>query len=58
MSKTYTAEFKCETAQLVLDQNYTYLEAAKAMNVSLSAIRRWVKTLLLEREGNLRLGCH
>ncbi len=51
MSKTYTAEFKCETAQLVLDQNYTYLEAAKAMNVSLSAIRRWVKTLLLEREG-------
>ncbi|WP_440864564.1 hypothetical protein [Symbiopectobacterium purcellii] len=37
MSKIITAEFKCETAKLVLDQNYTYQEAAKAMNVSLSA---------------------
>lgn len=51
MSKIYTAEFKCETAKLVLEQNYTHQEAAKAMNVSLSAIRRWVKTLRLEREG-------
>ncbi|WGL99863.1 transposase (plasmid) [Arsenophonus sp. aPb] len=49
MSKIYTAEFKGETAQLVLEQNYTHQEAAKAMNVSLSAIRQWVKTLRLER---------
>ncbi len=27
MSKIITAEFKCETAKLVLDQNYTYQEA-------------------------------
>ncbi|WP_440867035.1 hypothetical protein [Symbiopectobacterium purcellii] len=31
MSKIITAEFKCETAKLVLDQNYTYQEAAKAI---------------------------
>lgn len=56
MSKKMTAEFKCETAKLVLDQNYTYLEAAKAMNVSLSAISRWVRALRLEREGKTASG--
>ncbi|WP_201477034.1 transposase, partial [Escherichia coli] len=35
MSKAFTAEFKVEAAKLVLDQNYTHGEAAKAMNVSL-----------------------
>lgn len=45
MSKIFTAEFKLETAKRVLDQNYTYSEAAKAMNVSPSAISRWVKSL-------------
>lgn len=56
MSKAFTAEFKLETARLVLDQNYTHTEAAKAMNVSLSAIRRWVKTLRLERQGKTSPG--
>ena len=37
MSKAFTAEFKVEAAKLVLDQNYTHGDAAKAMNVSLSA---------------------
>ncbi|EEM1159096.1 transposase [Salmonella enterica] len=52
MSKAFTAEFKVEAAKLVLDQNYTHGEAAKAMNVSLSAINRWVKSLRMERQGN------
>lgn len=43
MSKVFTAEFKPEAAKLVLDQHYTHGQAAKAMNVSLSAINRWVK---------------
>ena len=43
MSKAFTAEFKLEAAKLVPDQNYTYSEAAKAMNISLSAINCWVK---------------
>ena len=33
MSKAFTAEFKLEAAKLVLDQNYTHTEAAKAWNV-------------------------
>ena len=28
MRKAFTAEFKLETAKLVLDQNYTYRESA------------------------------
>lgn len=51
MSKAFTAEFKLEAAKLVLDQHYTHGEAAKAMNVSLSAINRWVKSLRMERQG-------
>lgn len=51
MSKVFTAEFKIEAAKLVLDQNYTYSEAAKAMNISLSAINRWVKSFRMERQG-------
>ncbi len=51
MSKAFTTEFKLETAKLVLDQNYAYEEAAKAMNVSRSAISRWVRSLRLERQG-------
>ena len=51
MSKVFAAEFKPETAKLVLDQNYTYSEAAKAMNASLSAINRWVKSPRMERQG-------
>jgi len=35
----------------VLDQNYTYSAAAKVMNISLSAINRWVKSLRMERQG-------
>lgn len=56
MSKAFTAEFKLEAAKLVLDQNYTHGEAAKAMNVSLSAINRWVKSLRMERQGKMPPG--
>lgn len=51
MSKHFSAEFKLEAAKLVVDQKYTQVEAAKAMNVSLSAIARWVNRLKLERKG-------
>ncbi|WP_370559456.1 transposase [Edwardsiella tarda] len=56
MSKVFTAEFKLEAAKLVLDQHYTLSEAAKAMNVSLSAINRWVKSLRMERQGKMPPG--
>lgn len=48
---TFTAEFKLETAQLVVDQGYSKRQAAEAMNVSLSAIEKWVKQLKGERKG-------
>ena len=31
--RNFSAEFKRESAQLVVDQNYTVADAAKAMNV-------------------------
>lgn len=48
---TYTAEFKLESAQLVLDQNYSVKEAAQAMGVSKSGMDKWVRQLKTERSG-------
>ena len=51
MSKNYPSEFKLQAASLVLDANYSAQDAAKASNVSISAIRTWVKQLRAERQG-------
>lgn len=47
----HTAEFKHQAASLVLDSNYSLRDAAKASNVSVSAIRAWSKQLREERSG-------
>ncbi|STL57955.1 IS911 protein [Escherichia coli] len=39
--RNFSAEFKRESAQLVVDQNYTVADAAKAMDVGLSTMTRW-----------------
>lgn len=49
--RTFSAEFKLEAAQLVLDQNYTVVEAAKAMGVGKSTMDNWVRQLKQERMG-------
>ncbi len=49
--KNFSPEFKLEAAQLVVDQDYSVLEAAKAMNVSKSALDKWVRQLKQERQG-------
>lgn len=49
--KKFPPEFKSQAASLVLDSGYTLKEAAKASNVSKSAITTWVKQLKAEREG-------
>jgi transposase len=49
--RTFSPEFRLETAQLVVDQGYTHDEAAKAMGVGFSTIGKWVKQLQQEREG-------
>lgn len=51
MGSSYTAEFKRESAELVLDKGYSQKEAREAMGVSKSALSSWVKQLRNEREG-------
>ncbi len=41
--RTFTPEFRLEAAQLVVDQGYSVKEAATAMNVSKSAMDKWVR---------------
>ncbi len=48
--RNFSAEFKRESAQLVVNQNYTEANAAKAMDVGLSTMTRWVKQLRNERQ--------
>lgn len=39
--RNFSSEFKRESAQLVVDQNYTAAQAAKAMDVGLSTMTKW-----------------
>lgn len=48
---TFSAEFRLEAAQLVLDQDYTTQEAADSMGVGQSTMSKWVRQLKEEREG-------
>ncbi len=56
MAKHFTAEFKLEAAKLVVDHGYIDVKAAEAVNISHSAITRWVNKLRLERQGKRPLG--
>ena len=49
--RLFSAEFKLESAQLVLDQNDSIVEAAQAMNVGKSTMDKWVRQLRQERQG-------
>ena len=49
--RNFSPEFKRESAQLVVDQNYTVAQAAKAMDVGLSTMTKWVKQLRDEHQG-------
>lgn len=51
--RNFSAEFKRESAQLVLDQNYTVAATVSAMDVGLSTMTRWVKQLRDERQGKI-----
>ena len=48
---SYSPEFKLETAQWVIDQGYSIIEAHQRMNVSRSAMEKWVRQLKNERKG-------
>ena len=53
---TFSTEFKIESASLVVDKGYSITEAYKAVGVSESAMRRWVKQLKKERAGHTPVG--
>ncbi|PHM76392.1 transposase [Xenorhabdus cabanillasii JM26] len=53
MQRCFNSESKRAAALLVLDQNYSIAEAARAMSVSKSAMGKWVSQLRHERQGQL-----
>jgi len=52
--RSFTPEFKREAADLVLKQNYSYIEASRSLGVGESALRRWVDQVQQERQGGMR----
>lgn len=48
---TFSPEFRLESAQLVVDQNYSIKDAADAMGVGKSTMDKWVRQLRAERDG-------
>lgn len=54
--RTFPLEFKRESASLVVDKGYSISEACKAVGVSDSAMRKWVKQFKEERGGLTPLG--
>lgn len=49
--RTFSPEFRLESAQLVIDQNYSIREAASAVGVGHSTMDKWVRQLRDERDG-------
>ena len=49
--RSFSQEFKLDSAKLVLDEGYSFPEAAPSLEVGETALRRWVKQLQDERGG-------
>ena len=49
--RIFSAEFKREAADLVLKQNYSFIEASRSLGIGESALRRWVGQLQQKRTG-------
>ena len=49
--RTFSPEFRLESAQLVVDENYSIREAATAVGVGHSTMDKWVRQLRKERQG-------
>ena len=43
MRKKYTKEFKLDAISLVVEQNYTRLEAARSLGINANMLGRWIK---------------
>lgn len=49
--RSFSPEFKRESASLVLDEGYSVPEASRSLDVGQTALRLWVKQLEAERSG-------
>ena len=52
----YDAAFKLEIAKMVIDQGLTVPQVVKDMNISETAVRRWVAQYQAERIGQVGIG--
>lgn len=50
--RSFSPEFKHDTASLVLDQGYSCAEAGRAVGVHDNTVRKWVNQLEAERGGS------
>lgn len=51
LRRSFTVEFKLEVASLVLDQDYSFSEASRSLDVGETVLSRWVQQLQSERTG-------
>ena len=49
--RSFSPDFKHDTASLVLDQGYSCAEAGRAVDVHENTVRKWVQQLEAERGG-------
>ena len=49
--RSFTTEFKLESAQLVTQQGYSILDASRSLGVGEGTLRRWVMQLKQESAG-------
>ena len=49
--RTFSPEFRLESAQLAVDENYSIREAATAVGIGHSTMDKWVRQLRKERQG-------
>jgi len=47
--RSFSPEFKREAADLILKQDYSFIEASRSLGVGESALRRWVEQVQQER---------
>nr|AAT90826.1 putative transposase [uncultured proteobacterium QS1] len=48
--RSFTPGFKRDAADLMLKQNYSYIEASRSLGIGESALRRWVDQIQKEHK--------
>ncbi len=51
--RLFSAEFKFEAVQLVIDQNYSVAKATQAMNIGKSTMNKWVTRVTRQNAKNV-----